>query len=209
MIKGITLVSGGLDSTLMTVLLNEQGFGQTPLFIDYGQLAVEKEWESCQANFSRLSLPKPERLDINGYGKFIASGITNTKKRLAEDAFLPCRNLVFLIMAAAAAVQSGGSFVSIGLLSQRFALFPDQKQNFLDSTETTLKLALGLDIKVLVPLFDFSKADVIVLAKQKGVDISQVYSCHAGTEKPCGICISCKERISAMQSLNKENQGAL
>lgn len=207
--KGVTLVSGGLDSTLMTVLLHEQGFNQLPLFIDYGQLAVEKEWESCQANFSRLALPKPLRLDVNGYGKYIASGITNNNKRLTEDAFLPCRNLVFLTMAAAAAAQFGGSFVSIGLLSQKFALFPDQKQDFLDSTETTLKLALGLEIKVLVPLFDFSKADVIVLSQQKGLDVSQVYSCHAGTEKPCGICISCKERISAMQSLNDDTRGTL
>lgn len=205
--KGVSLVSGGLDSTLMALLIHEQGLEQVPLFIDYGQLAADQEWMSCRKSLCKLGLPLPTRLDVSGYGKTISCGITDATKRLVEDAFLPCRNLLFLVAGAAMAMKTGGSFVSIGLLSEEFALFPDQRQAFVDSSERTLKLALGQDMKVLVPLLDFSKADVIVLASSKGIEVSTVYSCHAGLDEPCGRCISCRERISAMEILSKSMKG--
>lgn len=200
-------MSGGLDSTLMALLIQEQGLDQVPLFIDYGQLAADEEWQSCRKNLGALGLPLPVRVDISGYGSSIRSGITDTTKEIVKDAFLPCRNLLFLVVGGAFAFQSGGSFVAIGLLSQEYALFEDQKKCFLDSTEKTLGLALGFDLKVLAPLFDFSKSDAIVLARDKGIDVRDVYSCHAGTVEPCGRCISCIERINAMAQLKKEKGG--
>lgn len=44
----VSLVSGGLDSSLMSVLAKENGNIQYPLFIDYGQLGIQREWESCK-----------------------------------------------------------------------------------------------------------------------------------------------------------------
>ncbi len=205
--KGVSLVSGGLDSTLVAVLLRDQGFDQVPLFIDYGQLAAKKEWETCNRNFTELNLPSPIRLDLNGFGKLIKSGITDSSKDIIKDAFLPGRNLLFLVTGASLAVQTNGSFISIGLLSERFALFPDQNQHFLDSIEKTLEVALGKKIKVLAPLFDFSKVDVIVLAKQLGLDINKMYSCHKGGKEHCGSCISCKERSDAMKILKQLGEG--
>ena len=167
------------------------------------------EWETCNRNFIKLNLPSPLRLDFNGFGKLIKSGITDSTKDIMKDAFLPCRNLLFLVAGASLAVQIEGSFVSIGLLSEKFALFPDQKQQFLDSIEITLEAGLGKKIKVNAPLFDFSKVDVIVLAKQLGIDIDKMYSCHKGGKERCGSCISCKERIDAMKILEQLGEGGV
>jgi 7-cyano-7-deazaguanine synthase len=207
--KGVSLVSGGLDSTLMAVLLRDQGFDQVPLFMDYGQLAAKMEWETCNRNFTELNLPSPIRLDLNGFGKLIKSGITDSSKDIIKDAFLPGRNLLFLVAGASLAVQTKGSFISIGLLGETFALFPDQNQQFLDSVERTIEAALGMKIKVLAPLFDFSKVDVIVLARQQGIDIGKMYSCHKGGKEHCGSCISCKERIDAMKILEQLGEGGV
>lgn len=207
--KGVSLVSGGLDSTLMAILLRDQGFDQVPLFMDYGQLAGKMEWETCNRNFIELNLPSPLKLDLNGFGKLIKSGITDSSKDIMKDAFLPCRNLLFLVAGASLAAQTKGSFISIGLLSETFALFPDQKQRFLDSVERTIEAALGMKIKVLAPLFDFSKVDVIVLARQQGIDIGKMYSCHKGGKEHCGSCISCKERIDAMKILEQLGEGGV
>jgi 7-cyano-7-deazaguanine synthase len=115
--------------------------------------------------------------------------------------------MLFLLAGAALAIHVGGTFVSTGLLSERFAIFPDQKEKFLSSLEKTLTLAFGKRVMVLVPLFDFSKAEVIILANKKGLSINKVYSCHSGLSDPCGSCISCNERSAAMQVLNKQNEG--
>ena len=99
-------------------------------------------------------------------------------------------------------------YISLGIFAgETFALFPDQNQQFLDSIERTLEVALGKKIKVLAPLFDFSKVDVIVLARQLGLDINKMYSCHKGSKEHCGSCISCKERIDAMKILEQLEDG--
>src|SRR4051812_17160131 len=122
--KLITLVSGGIDSTLMSILAKEQGFELFPLFINYGQLNLDFEWKSCRANHAKFRLGTPLRLELSGFGKNIKSGLTSKKLRVLEDAFLPGRNSLFLLMAASYAYKVQARNIAIGLLSDRFKLFP-------------------------------------------------------------------------------------
>lgn len=187
----VNLVSGGLDSTLISVMAAEEGIPTFPLFIDYGQRAVEQEWIACKNVHSRFGLPIPVRVDLSGFGQIIVSGLTSTNKDIRRDAFTPGRNLLFLVIGSAYAWQVGANAVAIGLLSEQFSLFPDQTGDFIANAEKTIQLALGKGIRVVTPLSEFSKADVISLARQRGID--GTYSCHAGKEVPCGKCISCLE----------------
>lgn len=50
----VNLVSGGLDSTLIGVMAREEGVEVYPLFIDYGQRAARKEWDTCQRVHAQL-----------------------------------------------------------------------------------------------------------------------------------------------------------
>jgi 7-cyano-7-deazaguanine synthase len=187
----VTLVSGGLDSTLVGVMIREYRIDNYPLFIDYGQRAAVTEWITCQAMHDQLELPKPIRMDLSGFGKVILSGLTSEALRIKDDAFTPTRNLLFLVAGAAYAFQVGANAVSIGILSEEFSLFPDQTQAFIGKAEDAIHTAIGRHIKVSAPLSAFSKADVVALAREKG--ISGTYSCHQGSATPCGICISCLE----------------
>lgn len=187
----VTLLSGGLDSSLMSVLTAETGRSQTPLFIDYGQLGAKKEYASAISHCKKFGLPNPVIIDLSDYGRVISSGITNRKKDIVNDAFLPGRNMMLLLTASSFAVQNGCKAVSIGLLDERTALFPDQTDDFLFTAEHAISKALGERIEIVAPLRGFLKKDVIDMAKEK--NIGDTYSCHAGDEEPCGICISCKE----------------
>jgi 7-cyano-7-deazaguanine synthase len=187
----VNLASGGMDSTLVGAMTKESGIQQFPLFIDYGQLARQREWDTCRTVHRQLGLPEPTRMDLSGFGQVIASGLTRPDLHIRSDAFTPGRNLMFLLMASAYAFQVGASAVAIGLLSEQFALFPDQKSDFIAQAEATICVALGARIKILTPLAGFSKADVVSLATSRG--ITGTYSCHAGTAEPCGQCIACLE----------------
>lgn len=191
----VTLVSGGVDSTLMAVLAKEEGIPQFPLFIDYGQLCRDREWNACIAVHSRLGLPPPVMMNLKGYGEVIPSGLTNQALRINEDAFLPGRNLLFLIASCAYACKTNSNAVAIGLLSEETHLFPDQTSRFIELTEALIRLAMDRPIKIVAPLMAFSKADVLELARRKGIE--GTYSCHAGTSPPCGQCVSCQEIINA------------
>lgn len=187
----VTLVSGGLDSTLIGVLAKEKGIVAHPLFIDYGQRASAREWLACRKVHAHLKLPKPVRMNLTGFGRVIVSGLTCKMKKVKEEAFTPTRNLLFLVCGGAYAHQVLAGSVAIGFLSEEFSIFPDQRQEFVDRAEEAIAAALGNHIKVITPLSEFTKADVVRMAKSKG--ISGTYSCHTGTARPCGRCISCLE----------------
>lgn len=190
----VTLVSGGLDSTVMALLAYEEGLVQHPLFIDYGQLNLGKELNACLYNFQRYGLPTPEVMRIGGYGALLSSGLTDSRKKIFEDAFLPCRNLLFLTSAAAYAYQHGANSVAIGLLNEKNSIFPDQTMEFISDAEKLIAKSLGCTMLILTPLISFSKADVVQIAKIKKID--KTYSCHAGTDRPCGVCVACREYIN-------------
>lgn len=187
----VNLVSGGLDSTLVGVMAKESGVAQYPLFIDYGQRAAQREWQTCQAVHQALRLPAPVRMDLSGFGQVIASGLTREALPVKEEAFTPGRNFLFLLMGSSYAYQVGASSVAIGLLAEQFSIFPDQRRGFLSQAESAISIAMGRDISILTPLMDFGKADVVQLAEVRG--ISGTYSCHTGNSEPCGQCIACLE----------------
>ncbi|MDY7069851.1 7-cyano-7-deazaguanine synthase [Pseudomonas extremaustralis] len=187
----VTLVSGGLDSTLVAKLAIEEGLTIYPLFIDYGQRARDRELSACKSAMKRLGLPDPEIAGLGGFGKLIRSGLTDPSLHIIDDAFTPGRNMLFLLTAAAYAHQKNADAISIGLLHESTSLFPDQTSEFLVEAERLISLCMGRTIKVLAPLASFTKPDVVVLAEEKG--ITQTYSCHLGEEDPCGNCIACNE----------------
>jgi 7-cyano-7-deazaguanine synthase len=187
----VTLVSGGLDSTLVAYLAREEGIQQFPLFVDYGQRSREQELAACRRAMVDLGLPDPTVASLSGFGTLIRSGLTDRDLHVVNDAFTPGRNMLFLLVAAAHAFQNHADSVSIGLLHESTTLFPDQTSAFLVDAERLIARCMGRQIRVIAPLSSFRKAEVVALAREKG--ISGTYSCHVGGKSPCGECISCKE----------------
>lgn len=118
----VNLVSGGLDSSLVSLLIYEQNIPLYPFFIDYGQRCIEEEWKACCEVHRKLANITPVRMDLSGFGKVILSGLTSELYDIKIDAFTPCRNLFFLVSAAAYAFQLKVDTVSIGLLNEKLGL---------------------------------------------------------------------------------------
>ena len=193
----VTLVSGGFDSTLMSLMAHEEGATLFPLFVDYGHLGASKEWAACQRLHEQFGLPPVTYMDLSGFGKIIPSGLTDISLRINEDAFLPGRNLLFVLAGAAHACQVQAGSIALGLLNPADHLFPDQTKGFVEKCEGMIETAMGRRIHVLTPLIEFSKKDVLMMARDR--EIRHTYSCHAGGDKPCGVCIACVEITKAKE----------
>lgn len=187
----VTLVSGGFDSTLMSVMAHEEGITLFPLFIDYGQLGMNKEWAACQRLHEQFGLPSVTYMDLSDFGRTIPSGLTHSSLRINEDAFLPGRNLLFVLAGAAHAFSVRANGVAIGLLNPFNHLFPDQTKKFVEDAESMIETTMGRRIRVVAPLIECSKRDVLLMARYRG--IKDTYSCHAGGDRPCGVCVACVE----------------
>jgi 7-cyano-7-deazaguanine synthase len=132
---------------------------------------------------------------LSGFGKTIPSGITDRRLRINEDAFLPGRNLLFVLAGAAYAFKVQANGVALGLLDPAEHLFPDQTREFAETCEAMIETAMGRRIRVLTPLIEFSKSDVLAMAEARG--LTGTYSCHAGGDTPCGVCVACVEIMNA------------
>lgn len=190
----ITLYSGGLDSTLMVLLLRDSGYNVFPIFINYGQINYKREIFSAQHNAKFFNFNNIVELNISNFGKVVPSGITNDKMDIVKDAFLPNRNLLFLLCASSYGHVKDVHHIAIGLLDEKVSIFPDQTKNFILNSQNVLSQSLGSEIRISAPLLTFSKQDVIKMALDMG--IHSTYSCHAGGDTPCGKCIACREFIS-------------
>jgi 7-cyano-7-deazaguanine synthase len=191
MYDAVCLASGGLDSTLCLNLLRESNIRALPIYINYGQRNHEREWGALSAACAFHRFAEPVYFDFSCFGQIIRSGLTDATLRVNEDAFTPTRNLLFLVLGGAVAYSKGVRNIVLGFLSERTAIFPDQTDRFIRTAEVALTESLGVQIAVHCPLRDMTKQDVVKLAREKG--ISSFYSCHSGTEEPCGKCIACLE----------------
>jgi 7-cyano-7-deazaguanine synthase len=191
MYDAVCLSSGGLDSTVCLYLLRERGVSALPVYVNYGQRNHEREWGALSAACDFHGFAKPVRFDFTSFGSLIRSGLTDATLRVNEDAFTPTRNLLFLVLGSAVASSKGVRNIILGFLSERTAIFPDQTDRFLNAARLALTESLGSQIEIHCPLRDLTKQDVLKLAQARG--ISDFYSCHAGTEVPCGKCIACLE----------------
>ena len=198
--KIVSLTSGGIDSFVMATMLQEKGMEIHPLFINYGQLAYEREYASFLNVCEYLKL-KPTTIDVSNFGKFISSGITNEDLNVIDDAFLPNRNLLFLTLASSFAYQNDIYQVAIGIIEN--PIFSDQTDEFLLATEKCLKESLEVDINLLYPLKKLNKLDIYKLAHKLELPLDLVYYCHVGGSEPCNKCLACQEHVKARKQIKE------
>lgn len=191
--KVVCLASGGIDSSLLMYMLKKKNHEIFPLYVDYGHKSAKMEFSAYQKICRFLDIT-PEVIKINEISK-ISSGLTDPSISPIEHPFFPARNLLFLTIGASYAYEKSIRIIAIGLLDN--AVFPDQTKEFIKNAETAICSAIGSQIKILNPLIELDKREVIALAKKYEFPLGLTYSCHVGSSEPCGKCMGCKERLSA------------
>jgi len=191
----VVLMSGGIDSSVAAALAVDEGIDVIPVFVNYGQRALEREHAASKSVCAKLGLEAPLVVDLSGYGAAVPSGLTRTDMDLNEDAFLPGRNLLMLVAGASVAFSKGAAGVVIGLLDESVAIYPDQTSSFVQKAEAAIQTALGETISVLTPLITLPKGTVMKLARER--ELTDTYSCHSGNAMPCGVCVACKEILNS------------
>lgn len=191
--KVICLSSGGIDSSVILYMLKQEKHEIFPLYIDFGHKSAQMEIKSLRDICTKLQL-QPKIIQLKELS-FIKSGLTDKNISHISAPYFPNRNLLFLTIAASYGYQKSINVVSIGLLDN--VVFPDQTKKFVMDSEKILSTSMGKDIKILAPLIELDKKEVIGLAKKHNIPLEITYSCYSGIE-PCGECKACLERNLAM-----------
>ncbi len=198
-VKAIILLSGGLDSTTTLYYALSKGYKCHALIFDYGQ---RHKKEVIQASkISKLSGTPFKTLKIKLPWK--GSSLLDKKKKVPNrktlkgipSTYVPARNTIFLSFALSYAEAIGAGAIFIGANAIDFSGYPDCRPSFYKAFQKVIKKGTKKQkIKVLTPLINKTKAQIIKLAQKLNVPLELTWSCYAGGKKPCGVCDSCKLR---------------
>lgn len=200
--KVVLLCSGGLDSTTLAFWLLERNIDFIPLFFDYGQHCVTKEWETLRQVLPPTA-PKPSRINLADVFRGSQSRLIKEVDPWLEpvsdlDMYVPYRTLLFFSVSAAYAQTLGITEVYSAFINSNHAKELDCSATFLNGLDA---LAEGIGpVRFKLPFRDWSKSQVVAEAERLGIAIGTTYSCQLFSDIPCGACPNCVERLLALEA---------
>ena len=221
--RAICLLSGGLDSSICLAWAKREGFARYALSFAYGQRhAVELDAARRVAEAVGVDRHLIVPMDLRVFGgSALTSGEIAVPKGRGEAemsagipvTYVPARNTVFLSYALAWAEVLDASDVVIGVNAIDYSGYPDCRPEFIRAFEAMANLATkaGVEgrtlLRIHTPLIDLTKAGIIELGCQLGLDLSLTHSCYDPEESgyPCGECDSCLLRKKGFQSAGRSD----
>lgn len=208
----LSVMSGGLDSGIMTMMLVEK-YGAdrvVALSYDYGQkqrIELEKAAELCD----KLGVGH-KVIDLAILGKIaepISANISGTSVEMPTiqdvlgdpqpKTYVPFRNLILLSLTMAQAEASDCSHVFTGLQVHDEYGYWDTSQKFVDGVNAIAAQNRTHKVQVVAPFSHLSKYDEILIAQEMGKQdlLASTLTCYNPNEagESCGKCPSCAERI--------------
>jgi len=212
--KAVVLLSGGMDSTtLLHYVLKTLGVGDVyALSLVYGQKHV-RELEMAKWQAEAAGVAEHQVLDLGFMGEILKGGSALTDSDIpvpdladlsADElsqppTYVPNRNMILLSVAAAWAESIGAKRVFYGAQAQDRYGYWDCTIDFVAKMNDVLALNRQTCVRVEAPFAELSKAELVRIGLDLGVDYDHTWSCYRGGEEPCGSCPTCVERQRAFE----------
>ncbi len=216
----LVLFSGGQDSTVcLGYALDRYRYVETIGFA-YGQRhAVELDCrhrvrEAIKTAFPawRAKLGEDRVIDLSGFGAIGGTALTTDAEIVMQETglpstFVPGRNLVFFVYAAAVGYRRGLGALVGGMCETDYSGYPDCRDATLRALQEAIRLGTERPLTIDTPLMWRSKADTWSLAHDLGgaafVDLicEETHTCYEGVRADrhdwgygCGRCPACELR---------------
>jgi 7-cyano-7-deazaguanine synthase len=208
MMKAVCLLSGGLDSATCLALARRDGYETYALSFDYGQRhRVELAAAARVADSLGAAAHRVMELDLRVFGNSALTADIDVPKGRTEETmseeipvtYVPARNTIFLSLAIAWAEVLAAQDIFIGVNALDYSGYPDCRPEFIAAFESMANLATktGVEgrtkIKIHTPLISLTKAGIVKLGKELGLNFSLTHSCYDPDDhgRACGLCDSC------------------
>ncbi len=217
--KALLIYSGGLDSTTCLFWALDEFDEVETITFNYNQRHnIELEYSKETLKLAKKIKNKEIKshnfsIDLSQIG---GSALTDKSldipKNRAEAeiesgipiTYVPFRNGIFLSISAALAEKQDITNIIGGWNMLDYSGYPDCRDDFLNTFEKAVNFGTkraqeGKPFKILTPLIEMTKADIIKFGKSHQADYSYSYSCYNGEKEPCGECDACLLRKKGFQ----------
>ncbi len=223
--SALVLFSGGQDSSVCLAWALSQFDRVETVGFDYGQRHSIEMTTRTQvlARFREVYPLATTRLgedhvcDMRGFGAVAESALTRETEivmteRGLPSSFVPGRNLVFFVYAAAVADRRGMDHLIGGMCETDYSGYPDCRDNTLQAMQTALQLGIERPYEIHTPLMWLDKAQTWALSYDLGgqalVDLilEETTTCYNGVREErhawgygCGDCPACQLRKTGFE----------
>ncbi len=209
--KAVVLLSGGLNSATTLAIARRDGFEVFALTANYGQ-RHQVEIEFARQIAEQFGVRKHSIVEFNLKqfgGSALTADIDVPKNRSLTKmeqeipvTYVPARNTILLSFAIAWAEVLGSADIFTGVNAVDYSGYPDCRPEYIAAFETMANLATkagveGNKLTIHTPLINLTKADIIKLGTELGVDYSLTLTCYEPSTSgaACGECDSCILRL--------------
>jgi 7-cyano-7-deazaguanine synthase len=202
--RAVILLSGGLDSATVLAIARAQGRECHALSFVYGQRhEVELEAAKRVARAIGVAGHVIYPLDLRVFGaSALTADIDVPKDAVGAPGipvtYVPARNTIFLALALGFAEAREAEEIWLGVNAVDYSGYPDCRPEFLGAFQQVILRGTRSGIehgtpRLVAPLVELSKAEIIRRGSELGVDYSLTHSCYdPGAEgRACGHCDSC------------------
>lgn len=221
----LVLFSGGQDSTVCLAYALDRYARVETIGFDYGQRhGVELECrqqvrEALVQGFPAWAdrLGPDHMIDISSFGAIGDTALTSDAEIVMLDSelpstFVPGRNLVFFVYAAALGYRRGLTTLVGGMCETDYSGYPDCRDATLRAQQEAIRLGTDVPFSLDTPLMRRSKAETWSLAQELGGDAlvqlitEETHTCYKGERGVrhdwgygCGECPACELRAQGFE----------
>lgn len=203
--SAVVLLSGGLDSATAAAFARREGWSVYALTVRYGQTHAI-EIDAARRVAAALGAVKHVELDVHlaafGGSSLVGDGAIPKGQPAGRagipSTYVPARNTILLALALGWAEAIGATRLVIGVNAIDYSGYPDCRPEYIAAFDYLAQLATragveGREIRLWAPLQSLSKAGIIRLGAELGVDFALTTSCYDPSPdgRPCGHCDSC------------------
>lgn len=235
----VILLSGGLDSATCLAIAAREGSVCHCLSFAYGQRHALEVGAARRIAASMPDAVVSHRIIEIDLGIFGGSALTDPHIAVPKSALLaappalksqeasrggdpssipptyvPARNTIFLSYALALAEVTESSAIFVGVNAVDYSGYPDCRPEYVDAFQRMADMATRAGVeghgpRIVAPLLHLSKAEIIRLGMELGVDYSLTHSCYDPDESgaPCARCESCRIRAAAFAEVGMRDPG--
>ncbi|MEO8199053.1 MAG: 7-cyano-7-deazaguanine synthase QueC [Gemmatimonadota bacterium] len=221
--KAIVLLSGGLDSATTLAIARSQGFEAFALSFAYGQRHAA-EIDAARRVAQAFGAIKHEiiTIDLRIFGgSALTDDIAVPRNRSPVEirgaipiTYVPARNTIFLSYALAWAEVLQARDIFIGVNAVDYSGYPDCRPEFIAAFERMGNLGTregveGRGVTIHTPLINLTKAQIIALGQNAGVDYGLTLTCYDPTPagEACGACDACQLRLKGFREYGMDDPG--
>src|SRR6202050_315429 len=216
--RAVVLLSGGMDSCVCAALA-ARDHDAAALHVSYSQRTEHRERQSFLAICERLRIQNKLLVRNEMFRAIGGSALTDENIAIpTSDApghaighdipvtYVPFRTAHFLAAAVSWAEVLGAEKVYIGAVEQDSSGYPDCRPAYYEAFNALIaKGTKEGDIRVVTPLIEMRKSEIVRLGVELGAPFHVSWSCYSGEAAACGVCESCALRLRAFRQAGCED----